>query len=564
MPPNATSSSSTVAASSSEPPETALAPAVKCSSSTTSGSNSVFSYTSNAVTAKASVIEFGKSYHSTGICFLDHMVDQLTSHGQLGVTMKVFTTADGESSKNHHQPHVDYAGGSLIDRSHDEDIFIACGASLGMALRDLVARRTALMEENTWSTSAVFLCPLDEALAEVTLKLCNTDDNEVSPSSLSCELAPYGNMPPKIGRRWIGCYRCNLTPTFFQSLFKELGAPLLLLKKMRGHNAHHVVESTFKAFARVFRACLDELTMGGSKHGCVEVGEERLASWRRKEEEERRSTLTNGCTDNDNHRTGSRSRSTKETTIEVNVDLDRCAPTASSTTIADSSDDTDAASSSIYTGVELTDQILQEIRRCCGFWFDVNCDGDIYIDDHHTSEDVAITVGQCLNQALGNKAGLTRMGCAEAMCGNATIRCTMDLSNRPYFEWDLPLDEEYVGGDDEAFAAMRRGAHARNQALQSKGNTSMANATMLCGSALTCEMLQHVFESLTIETRATVHLELMPSSKDGAAYQPQYPGHTKDLALAAARAFGTALAECVRVDPRRAGKVASSKGTLSV
>ena len=84
---------------------------------------------------------------------------------------------------------------------------------------------------------------------------------------------------------------------------------------------------------------------------------------------------------------------------------------------------------------------------------------------------------------------------------------------------------------------------------------------MLCGSALTCEMLQHVFESLTIETRATVHLELVDGDEE---YKPQYPGHTKDLALASAKAFGTALAECVRVDPRRAGKVASSKGTLSV
>ena len=103
---------------------------------------------------------------------------------------------------------------------------------------------------------------------------------------------------------------------------------------------------------------------------------------------------------------------------------------------------------------------------------------------------------------------------------------------------------------EAAIRKMERGAAARNAKFG-------GNATMLCGSALTCEMLQHVFESLTIETRATVHLELV-------SHDSKCEGRTKDLALAAARAFGTALAECVRVDPRRAGKVASSKGTLSV
>jgi len=153
--------------------------------------------------------------------------------------------------------------------------------------------------------------------------------------------------------------------------------------------------------------------------------------------------------------------------------------------------------------------------------------------------------------------------------------------------YHLPLDEEYVGGDEEAFAAMRRGAVIMNNKKSSGSNNNnnnnnanmnttptTATPTMLCGSALTCEMLQHIFESLTIETRATVHMEILQhhvdnndkaksSSKKTINYKP-YPGHTKELAFAAARAFGTALAECVRIDPRRAGKVASSKGTLSV
>ena len=111
----------------------------------------------------------------------------------------------------------------------------------------------------------------------------------------------------------------------------------------------------------------------------------------------------------------------------------------------------------------------------------------------------------------------------------------------PHFESDLNLDEEFVGGDSAAFAVM---------------GSTVSPATHVCGRALSCEMLHHVWDSLTLETRATVHVEV----REDVAKE----GHTLDLALATARAYGAALAECIRVDPRRAGAVASSKGTLSV
>ena len=76
-----------------------------------------------------------------------------------------------------------------------------------------------------------------------------------------------------------------------------------------------------------------------------------------------------------------------------------------------------------------------------------------------------------------------------------------------------------------------------------------------CGGVLSSEMLFHVFDSLTLEMRSTCHLELLEDSSG--------TGHTLDLALAAARAFGLALSRAIRVDPRRGGAVASSKGTLS-
>jgi len=77
----------------------------------------------------------------------------------------------------------------------------------------------------------------------------------------------------------------------------------------------------------------------------------------------------------------------------------------------------------------------------------------------------------------------------------------------------------------------------------------------VCGGALSCEMLFHVFNSLTLEMRASCHLELRADSEER--------GHTLPLALAAASAYGAALSRAIRVDPRRQGRVASSKGTLS-
>ena len=180
----------------------------------------------------------------------------------------------------------------------------------------------------------------------------------------------------------------------------------------------------------------------------------------------------------------------------------------------------------------------------------VHCEGDRHIDDHHTAEDVAITLGQCLHEALGDKAGLARMGCAEgesdAHGGAARVRAVIDLSNRPHFTSDLPLDEEFVGGPTAADAAAGDAATAE---------ATPAPCDALCGALLSCEMLHHVFESLTLETRATCHLE---TRADGGA-----AGHTLPLALAAAEAYGAALSRAIRLDPRRGGAVASSKGTLS-
>jgi len=247
-------------------------------------------------------------------------------------------------------------------------------------------------------------------------------------------------------------------------------------------------------------------------------------------------------------RIAERRRATKETTIEVRINLDAPwlasdAPPGSgaawtgavmtATKLRASVEHT----SRVATGIEALDRVLVALSRAAGIEMIVHCEGDRHIDDHHTAEDVAITLGQCLHESLGDKAGLARMGCAEGSHGGARVRGVLDLSNRPHFESDLALDEEFVGGVGE------------------DGATEASPGDALCGGVLSCEMLFHVFDSLTLEMRSTCHLEVV---EDAGA-----PGHTLDLALAAASAYGAALSRAIRVDLRRRGAVASSKGTLS-
>ena len=141
-------------------------------------------------------------------------------------------------------------------------------------------------------------------------------------------------------------------------------------------------------------------------------------------------------------------------------------------------------------------------------------------------------MGQCLCDALGDKAGLTRMASADRERDGVEVRAVLDLSNRPNFHSDLAFDEEYLGGDAAADAGDGE-----------------------CGAVLSSEMLVHALESLTLETRATLHLE---GRRDAGG-----EGHTRPLALAAAAAHGAALGQTIRIDPRRKGAVASSRAFSS-
>ena len=516
---------------------------------------------SGAIVAEAEVLNLvPPSRVGTGICFLDHMIDQLTSHGQVGVTLRcgvVHASPEVTSSSNkraapcsptsYFAPLKDYATGQTA-RPHDRDIFIAAGTALGAALRRVVeevASEAEKSQASSYGAAAVFCCPLDEAFAEAVLDLQPLDATRHGRCVVSLE--PYGRFAGgPSGRKWIGRYRTEHTPLFWESLTAALGADLTL-RRVRGGNAHHVIESAFKSFARAFRAALDCMA-DGSPHGCASPSAGPAAP----------------AVQPRLPRTSERRRATKETTIEVRVNLDAPwldadAPKGGGSAwtgevmTATKLHASVRHTSRVATGITVLDRVLTELARAAGIEMIVHCEGDRYIDDHHSAEDVAITLGQCMHEALGDKAGLARMGCAEGEHGSARVRAVLDLSNRPHFCSDLSLDEEFVGGlAAEGTTGEPAGGGVGSGVAPGE---APAPADVLCGNVLSCEMLFHVFDSLTLEMRSTCHLEALAD--------PGSPGHTLELALAAAEAYGAALSRAIRIDPRRHGTVASSKGTLS-
>ena len=185
---------------------------------------------------------------------------------------------------------------------------------------------------------------------------------------------------------------------------------------------------------------------------------------------------------------------------------------------------------SVSTGIPLLDEFFTTLANEASLTLRIDCQGDLWVDDHHTAEDVSIAVGQCLTQALGTKAGLNRMWLASATHGDAVVEVTMDLSNRPYL------------------------GHNLHQRLGQQENVDQDSTITPIMNRLSCEMLEHVLDSLVMNARMTVHI----------VDQLNTTATTKDTVLATAKAFGQALRVCAMVDTRRAGQTASSKGTLSV
>ncbi len=152
-------------------------------------------------------------------------------------------------------------------------------------------------------------------------------------------------------------------------------------------------------------------------------------------------------------------RATKETTIELTLNLDG------------------TGQASIDTGIGFLDHMLGALTKHARFDLTLTCKGDLVIDDHHTAEDCALALGQALDQALGERRGIARFGHAYVPLDEALARAVVDLSGRPWPAIDLGLTRERIG-------------------------------------AIACENLTHVLQSLAIASRSSLHVDVLKGDND--------------------------------------------------
>ncbi|MEM7124410.1 MAG: imidazoleglycerol-phosphate dehydratase HisB [Pseudomonadota bacterium] len=158
-------------------------------------------------------------------------------------------------------------------------------------------------------------------------------------------------------------------------------------------------------------------------------------------------------------RTARVERKTKETDITVAVNLDG------------------TGSSSVQTGLNFLDHMLDALVRHSRMDVELTCKGDLHVDDHHTVEDCAIALGEAIDKALGDKRGIYRFGSAYAPLDEALARAVIDLSGRPYAFVEIGLRREKVG------------------------DTSS-------------EMIGHALSSFATATKMTLHVDLLRGDND--------------------------------------------------
>jgi imidazoleglycerol-phosphate dehydratase len=196
-------------------------------------------------------------------------------------------------------------------------------------------------------------------------------------------------------------------------------------------------------------------------------------------------------------RIGERHRRTRETEVTARVDLDG------------------AGECEALTGIGFFDHMLDALARHGGFDLKVQCAGDLYVDGHHSVEDVGIVVGGAFVDALGEKRGIARFADATVPLDEALVRAVVDVSGRPFLHFDVPLPagQPRIGEFDAALSA-------------------------------------EFWRAFAMEARITLHLDGL---RGGNAH------HVVEATFkAAARALGAAT----RVDPARADVVPSTKGAL--
>ncbi len=128
-------------------------------------------------------------------------------------------------------------------------------------------------------------------------------------------------------------------------------------------------------------------------------------------------------------RRATRSRVTKETRIDVAIDIDGTGAT------------------DITTGLPFFDHMLDQLGRHGGFDLRIHADGDLAVDAHHTVEDVGIALGECFKEAVGDRAGVRRFASASCPLDEALVDVALDLSGRPYLHYEVDPPGQKILGD---------------------------------------------------------------------------------------------------------------------
>ena len=195
------------------------------------------------------------------------------------------------------------------------------------------------------------------------------------------------------------------------------------------------------------------------------------------------------------HRTADVRRDTKETRIRVRIDIDG------------------SGQAELATGIGFFDHMLDQVARHGLIDLTVEADGDLHIDGHHTAEDVGITLGMAVAQAVGNKAGINRYGHAYVPLDEALSRVVIDFSGRPGLHMRVPFKAAMIGGFDTQLAV-------------------------------------EFFQGFANHALVTLHIDNLHG--DNAHHQCE----------TVFKAFARALRMALTSDPRAAGMIPSTKGTL--
>ncbi len=142
-------------------------------------------------------------------------------------------------------------------------------------------------------------------------------------------------------------------------------------------------------------------------------------------------------------RTASVERSSRETRIKVDIDLDG------------------TGKATIQTPLPFLSHMLEQIARHGGFDLDIYAEGDVEIDGHHTTEDIGIVLGKAVLDALGDRKGIRRYGSATLPMDEALVTAALDLSGRPFFVWRVNLPKAKLGNWDVELAEVFFEAFAR-------------------------------------------------------------------------------------------------------